>query len=239
MLLDERMRTLLKMQDINQDADLARRLQEELELEDVRLQAERQEREAEDARLLQAFLDTDRTCELCGAQDSGDGSQPVVELEHCLHRVCSACAYAAINVPQATAQRDYVCPVRVCTLPLRQRDVKRLLSAQDFEKFVDLSFAELNEAHGSAGGSSALVKCPKGCGWAVMIDSASPAAAGKQQGAQWDHAVAPDGKPISSEAARHRYNKLKINAVRYYAQYIQYTQYHCRNRMDYVKTQEF
>ena len=122
---------------------------------------------------------------------------------------------------------------------MRQRDVKRLLSAQDFEKFVDLSFAELNEAHGSAGGSSALVKCPKGCGWAVMIDSASPAAAGKQQGAQWDHAVAPDGKPISSEAARHRYNKLKINAVRYYAQYIQYTQYHCRNRMDYVKTQEF
>lgn len=39
----------------------------------------------------------------------------VVALDHCDHRICSTCTYAAIKVAQPTSQRDYVCPVPGCS----------------------------------------------------------------------------------------------------------------------------
>ena len=116
--------------------------------------------------MLREFLDKDATCQLCGAKDDGTNTdatlQAVVALEHCDHRVCSACTFAAIRSAQPTSQRDYVCPVPGCSQPLPQRAVKRLLSAEDFEQFVDLELADLANASSEKGDAGALVKCPKG-----------------------------------------------------------------------------
>jgi hypothetical protein len=52
-----------------------------------------------------------------------------------------------------------------------------------------------------------LVKCPKACGWAVMIDAQSPAAASSaaaKQCPQWENNVGLDGKALNDDAARHR-----------------------------------
>jgi hypothetical protein len=143
--------------------------------------------QSEDARLLQEFLDQDTTCQLCGMKDTGDdASKAVVALEGCDHRVCSGCTYSAINTKGAGSQRDYVCPAPGCARPMAQREVKRLLSPADFEKFVDLELADLHEQQGADAGA-ALVKCPKGCGWAVMVDAQSPAGT-------------PTGKTLNSPA---------------------------------------
>ena len=204
-LLDERLRDLRSKQAFESDADLARRLQAELEREDSRRQAERQ---AEDARLLQEFLDRDTTCQLCGAKDASASSDAtmhtVVALEHCEHRVCAACTAAEVARSQPVRQADYVCPVPGCVQPLSQRAVKRLLSGPAFEQYVDLELANLSVSDkGGAGG--ALVKCPAGCGWAVLIDAQSPSGtpSGKRC-PQWESSLGVDGKPLSEDAARHR-----------------------------------
>jgi len=47
--------------------------------------------------------------------------------------------------------------------PLPQRAVKRLLLAEDFEKFVDFALADLAVGEDAKGdGAGALIKCPKG-----------------------------------------------------------------------------
>ena len=162
---------------------------------------------SEDARLLQEFLDRDTTCQLCGVKDTGDdASRAVVALETCDHRVCSRCTYAGINTTRAKSQRDYMCPVPGCWRPMAQGEVKRLLSPEDFETFVDLGLADLQVEEGQPEhGGGALVKCPKGCGWAVLIDAQSPAGtlAAKPQ-PQWESLVGLDGQPVSEEAMRHR-----------------------------------
>ena len=86
--------------------------------------------QAEDARLLQEFLDKDSTCQLCSTKDTGtDLAHTVVVLDECDHRVCSACTSAAIKASQPKTQDDYLCPVPACRQPLVQRAAKRLVLA--------------------------------------------------------------------------------------------------------------
>ena len=86
--------------------------------------------QAEDARLLQEFLDRDSTCQLCNTkEDTGTDSAhtAVVVLDECDHRVCSACTSAAIRASQPKTQNGYLCPVPACRQPLAQRAAKRLV----------------------------------------------------------------------------------------------------------------
>ena len=133
----------------------------------------------------------------------------MVALDECDHRVCTACTLAAVKAWQPTTQRDYRCPVPGCKQVLAQGAAKRLLSAEDFEKFLDLALADLSltspQLDDAPGGGGALVKCPKGCGWAVLVDAQSPAGTpSNRQCPQWESSVGIDGQKISEEAAKHR-----------------------------------
>uniref|UniRef100_A0A6U6BMR8 RING-type domain-containing protein n=1 Tax=Guillardia theta TaxID=55529 RepID=A0A6U6BMR8_GUITH len=182
--------------DLSADEDMARKLQYELENEDIRLQNERQ---LENSRLFQDFLEQERTCQVCETRcDAAEIGRSVQQVD-CGHHVCASCFKQFVDQREPSRQTDYVCPIEGCGELLHQMNVKGLLPAEDFDKYVSLQILDIDD--GSATIAGKLVKCPMNCGWAVIME---PSHQDRQLPPHWNKMIGIDGKPLSEEAFRHR-----------------------------------
>ena len=150
----------------------------------------------EQDRLLQQFLSTCQVCSSTSKQGT-EVDQRLHIFAACDHRVCGKCAELRI-LPKGRStncQSDYVCPVGGCGRQLQQGDVKGMVSAEEFEKFLDNELSGLD----SATFGSNFRRCPAGCGWGMFLEDASPAPKDSKGGK-----LGMDGKPLSAEAVKHR-----------------------------------
>ncbi len=174
------------------DAEIARKLQEELNFEDKNL------KQVEDERLLQEFLRRERTCEFCQGEvdrDELEGGEIAIHiLAECEHHLCRRCAFTEI-VEKKRPQRqcDYVCPLASCGTSLTDADVRALLPPHEVDRFIDAALNDLG---------SSVVKCPTGCGWAVTVEVGLPSTSSASTGHQGELGI--DGRPLSIEARKHR-----------------------------------
>jgi hypothetical protein len=184
--IEEKLRVLDGTND--DDEDLARKLQEELNFE------EKSKKQDDDERLLQEFLRRERTCEICHSEFDAESESRSSEanglaLSQCDHRLCRSCALQEIVVKKKPQkQSDYVCPC--CGVRIADADVRALLPAVEVDRYIDAALNELG---------SSVIKCPTGCGWAVEMSGAAGSVSTATQGES-----GIDGKPLTNEARKHR-----------------------------------
>jgi len=176
------------------DADDIERVMQAAEQAELEEQEQRRRMKEEEAeRLFREFMEKESACQSCStACPSGDN----MVISPCEHHFCPACI--RMHSQERLDLSEILCPFPGCKSVLPQWALKRVLSAEDFDKHINRPLLELVESN------SEMFKCPNSSCSEVMEKVVGSTSTKHVQSASAVKELGPDGRPLTMVAILHR-----------------------------------